>query len=164
MESLWSRHILDSVQLLPLAEHATRWLDLGSGGGFPGAVLAICFRGQQASVDLIESNRKKAAFLQTVLGKLSAPGRVHVMRIEDAAKLELEPEIVTARALAPLPELLRLSSPWLCRSSTGLFHKGRDYRAELKESLLSWSFDLVEHRSTIDPDGVVLRIGALRRR
>lgn len=162
LDSLWRRHILDSAQLAPLAREALRWLDLGSGGGFPGAVMAILLRERiGAAIDLVESNRKKAAFLQNVLTKLDTPVRIHARRIEDIKVLA--PEIVTARALAPLPLLLSLSERWLSSGSRGLFHKGRDYRAEVEESRDAWRFDLVEHHSVIAPEGVILEISNLRR-
>jgi 16S rRNA (guanine527-N7)-methyltransferase len=165
LNETWSRHILDSAQIAQLAPTEKRWLDLGSGGGFPGAVIAILLMERQgASIDLVESNRKKAAFLQTTLGRLKVPARVHPRRIEDAHKLVKVPEIVTARALAPLPVLLGLVLPWLGAGARGLFHKGRDYQSEIKESVQQWSFDLLEHRSIVDPEGVVLEIHHLRRR
>lgn len=156
---VWSRHILDSAQLLRLAPDARSWLDLGSGGGFPGLVMAILLSDRQgAYVDLVESNRKKAAFLQSVIGQLSLPARVHAVRIDDAHAAINAPDVVTARALAPLPMLLRLSEPWLSAGAAGLFHKGRDYRSEIEESAHQWRFDLLEHRSMIDPQSVILEI------
>src|SRR5690606_38293964 len=116
LDTLWSRHILDSAQIARLEPNALKWLDLGCGGGFPGAVLAILMRDRPgAHNDLVESNNKKAAFLRSVLGSFRAPARVHVARIEDAAVLVNQPEIVTARALAPLSKLLGLAEPWLTR-------------------------------------------------
>ena len=161
---IWSRHILDSAQLLKLAPQARHWLDLGSGGGFPGAVVAILLRDRSgASVDLVESNGKKAAFLKTVLGELQAPARVHVARIEAFSGGIGSVEIVTARALTALPHLLELASPWLADGARGLFHKGRDYRREIEESRDAWQFDLLEHASAVDPEGVILEISDLRR-
>jgi len=157
--ALWQRHILDSAQLFSLSTGATEWLDLGSGGGFPGAVIAILLTERSGGrISLVESNRKKAAFLQTTLGKLRAPATVFPSRIEDAAGKIPMPQIVTARALAPLPELIRLAWPWLSAGACGLFHKGRDYRAELANCADVWRFDLVEHRSVIDDAGVILEI------
>jgi 16S rRNA (guanine527-N7)-methyltransferase len=161
----WNRHIMDSAQLVRMAPSEKQWLDLGSGGGFPGAVVAILLREREgASVDLVESNRKKAAFLQTTLGQLEAPACVHARRVEDAYGIVKMPEIVTARALAPLPVLLGLVGRWLEVGARGLFHKGRDYRSEIEESVQHWSFDLLEHRSIVDPESVVLEIRNLRRR
>lgn len=164
LDSLWSRHILDSAQLFALKPRAKTWLDLGSGGGFPGAVIAILLAGREGGrIELVESNNKKAAFLKSVLGLLGAPARVHVCRIEDAVGRVEQPEIVTARALAPLPLLLELSQPWLERGATGLFHKGRDYAGEIAESRDGWRFDLVEHQSKIDPAGRILELSKLAR-
>ena len=157
--SLWQRHILDSAQLFSLERESTEWLDLGSGGGFPGAVIAILLSGTSGRrISLVESNRKKAAFLQTILGTLRAPATVFPLRIEDAAGKVPIPQVVTARALAPLPELIGLASPWLSAGARGLFHKGRDYRAELANCADAWQFDLVEHKSVIDDAGVILEI------
>ncbi|ODT31613.1 MAG: 16S rRNA (guanine(527)-N(7))-methyltransferase [Kaistia sp. SCN 65-12] len=159
----WERHILDSAQLLRLAPQAVRWVDLGSGGGFPGLVIALLLRGKDGvEIHLIESNRKKASFLQTVSGRFDLPARVHAKRIEDCHSLVREPQVVTARAVAPLPVLLALAGPWLAAGATGLFHKGRDYRSEVAESAHRWSFDLLEHTSMIDPQGVILEIRNLR--
>jgi 16S rRNA (guanine527-N7)-methyltransferase len=156
---LWRRNVLDSAQLFPLQPDAVDWLDLGSGGGFPGAVIAVLL-GERAGgrVSLVESNRKKAAFLQTILGKLRAPATVFPVRIEDAPGTVPKPQVVTARALAPLPDLIGLAAPWLRAGARGLFHKGRDYRAELANCAAAWRFDLVEHRSVIDDASVILDI------
>ncbi|CAG1012835.1 MAG: 16S rRNA (guanine(527)-N(7))-methyltransferase RsmG [Rhizobiaceae bacterium] len=162
LNELWSRHILDSAQLVRLAPNELRWLDLGSGGGFPGAVMAILLRERPgAKIDLIESNRKKAAFLQSTVGG-NGIAIVHAHRIEDVVGLVSAPQVVTARALAPLPKLLDLASPWLLAGARGLFHKGRDYRIELEESADHWRFDLIEHKSRINPEGVILDIRNLK--
>lgn len=159
----WQRHILDSAQLLALEPQARQWLDIGSGGGFPGLVVAFLLRERGGSIDLVESNRKKTGFLQAIVGEFDLPARIHARRIEDVHKLVRQPQVVTARALASLPLLLDLAAPWLTNGARGLFHKGRDYRAEVEESAHHWNFDLVEHASTIDPQGVVLDIRNLRK-
>lgn len=161
---VWERHILDSAQLARIEPQATRWVDLGSGGGFPGLILAFLLveRGG-ASIDLVESNRKKASFLQSVVGQFNLPARVVARRIDDSYPHVSAPQIVTARALASLSTLLDLSAPWLTTGTRGLFHKGRDYRAEVEESAHRWSFDLVEHPSMTDPHGVILELSNLRR-
>lgn len=164
LEALWSRHILDSAQLFALKPDAVSWLDLGSGGGFPGAILAILLIEREGGkIELVESNNKKAAFLKSVLGTVNAPAQVHICRIEDAYERVEMPEIVTARALAPLPRLLELAEPWLARGATALFHKGRDYAAEVTESRDAWRFDLIEHASKIDPAGRILEVSGLAR-
>lgn len=158
LESLWERHILDSAQLTPLAPAALRWIDLGSGGGFPGAVMAILLKERNGSkIALIESNRKKASFLQTTLAELDVSSEIHASRIEEA-RISFEPDVVTARALAPLNRLIGLAMPWLSSGAKALFHKGRDYRAEIEESAQRWTFDLIEHRSVIEPESVILEI------
>lgn len=165
LPELWSRHILDSAQILALGKGGRSWLDLGSGGGFPGAVLAILLReSPDARISLVESNSKKAAFLQTTLSSLGAPARVFAKRIEDAVTVVEQPDIITARALAPLERLLGLSSPWLLRGARALFHKGRDYAAEVTKCHDAWQFDLIEHRSALDGESVILEISGLARR
>lgn len=160
---VWQRHILDSAQLGRIEPTATRWVDLGSGGGFPGLVMAFLLAEREGgSIDLVESNRKKASFLQTVVGQFSLPARVVARRIDDSHALVSTPQIVTARALAPLSTLLDLSAPWLISGARGLFHKGRDYRTEVQESVHRWSFDLVEHPSVTDVGGVILELSNLR--
>jgi 16S rRNA (guanine527-N7)-methyltransferase len=164
LDQLWERHILDSAQLARLAPRSLQWIDLGSGGGFPGLVLAFLLAERSgANVALIESNRKKASFLQSIVGEFSLPSRILAQRIEATPTLVPEAEIVTARALAPLPALLDLASPWLTSGARALFHKGRDYRIELEESAHRWRFDLLEHRIMTEAQGVILEIGALRR-
>lgn len=163
LDDVWGRHILDSAQLARIAPEAKRWVDLGSGGGFPGLVLAfLLVERHGASIDLVESNRKKASFLQAVIGQFGLPARVVARRIDDSYALVSTPEIVTARALAALPALLDLSAPWLTKGSRALFHKGRDYRAEVEESTHRWAFDLVEHPSMTDAHGVILEVTDLR--
>lgn len=160
---VWRRHILDSAQLARIAPKASRWVDLGSGGGFPGLVIAFLLAERDdASIDLIESNRKKASFLQAIVGQFALPARIIARRIDDSYPLVSAPQIVTARALAPLSALLDLAAPWLTTGARGLFHKGRDYRAEVAESTQRWSFDLVEHASVTDAHGVILELSDLR--
>lgn len=163
LPDLWERHILDSAQLIRLAPEAHNWVDLGSGGGFPGAVVALLLADQTpAHVDLVESNHKKAAFLSSTLAGLNAPARVHACRIEESYSRVCVPEVVSARALAPLPRLLRLAQPWISRSTRALLHKGRDYRREIEESGNEWHFDLVEHEPMFGGEGAILEISRLR--
>lgn len=165
LDDIWNRHVLDSAQLAPLAPKAVRWLDLGSGGGFPGLVVAFLLQERPGGqIDLVESNRKKAGFLQAAIGQFSLPARVHARRIDEEIKGLAHPEVITARALAPLPLLLELAFPWLSVGARGLLHKGRDYGREIQESSLMWQYDLVEHRSRVDSDSVILDIAKLERR
>ncbi len=131
----WRRHILDSAQLFRhLPGPDIRLLDLGSGAGFPGLVLAIMGVGE---VHLVESDRRKAAFLREAARETGTEGvRVHVARIEDMAPLPVE--VVTARALAPLPRLLALAEPFLGPATTALFLKGRNLEAELTAARRHW--------------------------
>lgn len=161
-DHLWRRHILDSAQLARLAPAAERWTDMGSGGGFPGLVMGFLLADRGGSIDLIESNRKKAAFLQAAVGQFSLPARIIAKRVDQSYPLASRPDIVTARALAPLTSLLDLAAPWLTAGARGLFHKGRDYRQEVQESAHRWRFDLLEHKSLVDGEGVVLDIRNLR--
>lgn len=161
----WRRHVGDSAQLVDLAPDATHWADLGSGGGFPGMVIAILLQDMPGTrVELVESNRKKTAFLQAVKAKCAPLAVIHPARIEDVIGRIREPEIVTARALAPLHKLLDLTAPWLQHGSRALFHKGRGYASEIEDSHAKWTFDLVRHESRIDAESVILDITNLRPR
>jgi 16S rRNA (guanine527-N7)-methyltransferase len=165
LSEFWTRHVLDSAQLADIRPLTGNWLDLGSGGGLPGVILAI-LAGQkrEAMVQLVESKGKKAAFLQSVIGQTLSPGKVHVMRIEDAANMIKGVDVVTARALAPLKELIGLAFPWLSTGAAGLFHKGRDFRQEIELARDVWDFDLIEHRSAIDANSVILEISNVSQR
>lgn len=164
LDALWDRHIVDSAQLIQHAPTELRWLDIGSGGGLPGAVVAILLMEQPgASIHLIESNGKKAAFLKTVLGSLGAPATVENARIEASSVRSQRFDVVTARALADLSLLFTLSQPWLSAGARGLFHKGRDYRREVEETKDDWTFDLIEHPSVVDTEGVILDVSNLAR-
>jgi 16S rRNA (guanine527-N7)-methyltransferase len=164
LNEVWERHILDSAQVVKLGGDAKKWLDIGSGGGFPGLIIgSMVAERSGATIDLVESNRKKTGFLQAVIGELALPAKVHSKRIEDVHAVIKAPEILSARALAPLPLLLELSAPWLETGTVALFHKGRDYRQEIEDSAHQWRFDLVEHQSLTDAQGVILEIRNLRR-
>lgn len=164
LADLWWRHICDSAQLARLEPSAQSWLDLGSGGGYPGLVMGIFLKHRGGRIELVESNRKKAAFLGQAIAVLGVPGRVIPFRIKDAVAMAAQPEVVTARALAPLDELLGLAAPWLERGAHALFHKGRDYAAEIAESRRRWRFDLVEHPSMTEQGSAILDIRGLRPR
>ena len=130
---VWTRHIADSLQLVPLAPEAKCWVDLGSGGGFPGIVIA-CALAERAgtAVHLVESIGKKAAFLREAVNHLQVPATVHAVRIEDFVKNSgVRADVVCARALAPLDELLKLAQPILAKGSIGLFPKGQDVELSL---------------------------------
>jgi 16S rRNA (guanine527-N7)-methyltransferase len=130
---VWLRHIADSAQLLDLAPEAKRWVDLGSGAGFPGMVLAIRLAGQPgAMVHLVESDQRKCAFLREVARATGAPAEIHAARIESVPPDILTPvDAVTARALAPLPILLGFAKVWLTRGAVGIFPRGRTTESQL---------------------------------
>ena len=152
LNSIWTRHVADSAQALAVVSEATRWVDLGSGAGFPGLVTAILLADVDgAVVHLVESNSGKAAFLRTVARETGAPARIHPIRIEAfTAEFDGEADAVSARALAPLPELLRLCEPLLARGARGVFHKGQDFVSERDNATQSWGLDLVEYPSRIE--------------
>jgi 16S rRNA (guanine527-N7)-methyltransferase len=138
--TIWTRHIADSLQLLELAPEAKIWVDLGSGGGFPGLVLACALADRAgANVHLVESTAKKCAFLQAAADNLRLPAEIHCQRVEDfIPAFPTTPDVVTARALAPLPELLELAFPLLKRGAKGLFPKGQYVVSELAAASKCW--------------------------
>lgn len=165
---LWSRHMADGAQAFAALPTADRWLDLGSGAGFPGLVTAILLADRPgAHVTLVESNGRKAAFLSTVARELRLPVTVRSDRIESLAERGEPPldriDAVSARALARLDLLLALAAPWLLNGAAAVFHKGQDFASELDETTQSWAFDLIKHQSKTDPDGCIAVLTHVRR-
>jgi len=163
-EDFWQRHMLDSAQLLAHlppapAGRALKLADLGSGGGFPGLVLAILGAGE---VHLVESDGRKAAFLTEVSRETGCGARVHVARIEALAPLAAD--CVTARALAPLPKLLGYVARHLKPGGRALLLKGRDRERELTEARREWSMRMAERPSLSDPEGRILVVDSLARK
>ncbi len=155
---IWSRHVLDSLRLLPLIpDGATRGIDLGSGAGLPGLVLAIA---TGIPFALIESDRRKAAFLQEAARITAALVQVHCARIE-AVPLPPAP-LVTARALAPLDALLALAAPLLAPGGTALFPKGARAGEELEQARRTWRMEVAQHTAPGQP-GAILSITGLHR-
>jgi 16S rRNA (guanine527-N7)-methyltransferase len=165
LTDLWDRHIADSAQIFQLQPVPATWLDLGSGGGFPGVITAILLaeRGD-GWVHLVESNNKKAAFLRTALAETGARGGVHPLRIEAALDVVPDVDYVSARALADLDTLLGLINPWAARNPNlkAYLHKGRDYQTEIDNSRRRWHYDLVIHESIIEKGSVILEIDGIR--
>lgn len=156
---VWRRHILDSAQLFPLIpREARRLVDLGSGAGLPGLVLAIM---GVPDVHLIESDGRKAAFLREAVRITEAPATIHARRIDRVPAFIAD--VVTARALAPLPELLAISERFLGLDSICLFLKGRMVDEELTETLKTWHIRLDRRPSLTDPSGCILRLEAIAR-
>jgi 16S rRNA (guanine527-N7)-methyltransferase len=158
---IWSRHILDSAQLSKILPNARHWLDIGSGGGLPGLVLACQLRECGGSIDLVESNGKKAGFLRHVITKLDLPARVHAGRIEEVLPGLIQPDVVTARALAPLDDLIGYTKLLLKSGTMGLFPKGQDTEAELTEALRNWQFSYQLYVSQTDPRARIIQVIAL---
>jgi len=155
---IWTRHIADSLQLLDLAPHAKVWADLGSGAGFPGIVIACALADTEgAKVHLIESTGKKATFLREAVQVTGAPAVVHALRIEDFGDNAPESiDVVTARALAPLPKLLVLAYPLLKRGALSLFPKGQDVASQLTEATKYWKLEYSLIRSRTDEKAQIL--------
>jgi 16S rRNA (guanine527-N7)-methyltransferase len=162
---LWTRHVADSLQLIALAPQARVWADLGSGGGFPGVVLACALADTPgARVHLIERNAKKAAFLREAIRITASPGVVHLTEIGDNVDRITGPvECVSARALAPLHQLISFAEPLVRNGATALFMKGQDVEAELTEASTSWKLEPQLHPSRTG-DGWIVELRRIDRR
>ncbi len=159
LPQLWTRHIADSAQLRDIAPAALRWADLGSGGGFPGLVLAILLADKRdAQVHLIERDKRKAAFLQTVSRETGARAVVHAASVEETLPALDPVDVVTSRATAALDQLLRWSLPALQQGATGLFLKGRTAGAEIDALPAAALFDLSTLPSRTDPSGRIVSV------
>lgn len=154
---VWTRHVADSLSLERRLPPFQRAVDLGSGAGFPGLVIASVRNG--ATVDLIESNAKKAAFLRTVQRDVDLGGAVHAARIEDCGAALASADIVTARALASLDQLLGLVAPHIAPTTRCFFAKGRSHEQEINAATALWRFSMVKHESELEDGSVVLEIG-----
>ena len=164
LEDLWTRHIVDSAQIFGLVQHPIdHWVDLGSGAGFPGLVVAIMAMesGSPADVTLIESDARKCAFLRTVLRETGATAKVLTKRIEAAPSQNAN--ILSARALADLSTLLEYAERHLVPSGTALFHKGATWKKELPDAQEKWKFDHRVVTSTTEEGPVVLSIAGVAR-
>jgi 16S rRNA (guanine527-N7)-methyltransferase len=161
LPDVWKRHLWDSAQLAPLIPpQATTIVDLGSGAGFPGMVLAILLSDRPGlMVHLIESTQKKTRFLEEVARETSAKTKVHWARAEDVKGLKAD--VVTARAVAPLDRLFPLAYPFFSAGTVGLFLKGRSLNDELTATTKSWRLAATPIPSRSDPSGTVLRVTGL---
>lgn len=157
----WRRHVLDSAQLAPLVPPEARSIvDLGSGAGFPGLVLAIMLADRPGlRVHLVESTQKKCRFLEAVIAATGAPAEVHATRAEDLKGLKAD--VVTARAVAPLDRLFPLAHPFFRPDTIALFLKGRSLNDELTLATKSWRLAATPIPSRSDPSGIVLRVTGL---
>ncbi|MGD1037316.1 MAG: 16S rRNA (guanine(527)-N(7))-methyltransferase RsmG [Roseiarcus sp.] len=157
---VWTRHIADSAQLLALAPQARRWVDMGSGAGFPGMVIAIQLADVPAArVHCLESDRRKCAFLREVARATGAPAEIHPVRIESIDPETLAPvDAVTARALAPLPRLLEFAKVWIAQGAVGVFPRGRSAEAQLETIPAAHDFAIDIVASKLDPEAAIVRV------
>ncbi len=167
IDEIWTRHIRDSAQIWPLAKKylqsdtSQTWLDLGSGGGLPGLVMAILAKDDfpNLSFHLIESDQRKATFLRTVSRETKCRIEVHSKRIEDVDSIGAQ--VISARALASLADLLELSVPHIAPNATLFFPKGEKWQSEVEAAKESWSFSLQRNQSQTNPASAILEIGDL---
>ncbi len=163
---LWTRHISDSLQLVSLAPLAKIWVDFGSGGGFPGVVLAcVLAETSGAGVHLVERNAKKAAFLREALRVTNSSGTVHLADIGDSVdRISGQVDCVTARAVAPLHQLIDFAEPLVRRGAKALFLKGQDVDAELTEATKYWNIKPQLHSSRTGGHGWIVELDHIERR
>jgi 16S rRNA (guanine527-N7)-methyltransferase len=163
---VWTRHVADSLQLLDLAPDARTWADLGSGGGFPGLVIACALAETPvAKIHLVEKSPKKSAFLREAVRSLRLPALVHRVRIEDFIRSFSDSvDVVTARALAPLAELLGYVAPFVEKGAQALLLKGQDVDAELTRASKCWNIEYTLVPSRTDPRGRIVVVRRLERR
>jgi 16S rRNA (guanine527-N7)-methyltransferase len=166
LPNLWTRHISDSLQLLTLAPSAKIWADLGSGGGFPGVVLACALAETSgAAVHLVERNAKKAAFLREALRVTNSPGTVHLTDIGDSVdRITGSVDCVTARAVAPLHQLIGFAEPLVRQGAKALFLKGQDVEAELTEATKYWNIKPHLHSSRTSGHGWIVELDQIEPR
>lgn len=163
LPDLWTRHFEDSAQLFDLAPPVDHWVDLGSGGGFPGLVIAILATefATPKQITLVESDTRKATFLRQVLRETGANGQVISKRIEDIAPLQAD--VLSARALADLPTLCTFADQHLRPDGIALFPKGARWQEELDAARESWHFDCKSYPSVTEPSAVILKMKGLSR-
>ncbi|MGY9051177.1 MAG: 16S rRNA (guanine(527)-N(7))-methyltransferase RsmG [Alphaproteobacteria bacterium] len=160
IEDIWGRHIADSLQLLKfMPADMKSYIDLGSGAGIPGFVLAIYYNDPAINFHLIESNHKKCAFLQTASAHCSIETIIHEDRIENLCiDNSLKADVITARALAPLSKLIEFCSPFMWKKTVLLLQKGKDVKRELTNSSIYLNMDVDIEPSEVDADSSILII------
>ena len=159
----WSRHVLDSAQLLDRRPDARTWADLGAGAGFPGIVLSILLKhseGPAPQVYLVESLAKRCRFLHAVVDDLGLPATVINDRAEN---VRLKVDVVTARAVAPMTKLLGFAEGFIHKGADAWFLKGENVESELADAGKVWKFDVEQYESISDPRGRVIHVRRLRR-
>ena len=164
LNSVWSRHFADSLQILPLLrDHDRQFLDLGSGGGLPALPLAIGLKGTNHQFTLIEPNGRKVSFLRTVARELGLNIAVEGRRSDQIDSRETPiPDVITSRALAALPALCGWMQPFFAPQTRAILHKGREHVEELAEAVPHWDFNVVVTKSDTDAEGVLLTLTDLR--
>ena len=163
LPELWTRHIADSAQLVPLIPDARVWADLGAGAGFPGLVTAILLRDSPgAKVHLVESNNRKCAFLREVARETGAPAVIHAGRIEEVIPELGGVDAVSARALAPLPQLLLWAKRLIDAGSIGLFLKGQEFKNESANIDPTLGYEVSAYPSQTNPAGRILMVSKSR--
>jgi 16S rRNA (guanine527-N7)-methyltransferase len=162
LHDLWQRHILDSVQVFELAQGSGHWVDLGSGGGFPGIVVTILNQEvQNFRITMVESDQRKCAFLRTAIRELGLTASVQTERIEQLDGLEAD--ILSARALADLTQLLDFAELHLNSDGTALFPKGQNWQREDSDAKQVWSYALEAVESKTKPAAAILKIKDITR-
>lgn len=161
-DDVWQRHIIDSVQLFALQPDSRRWLDLGSGGGLPGIILGILLSEVGGHIHLVEANARKCAFLRSVARETGAAATVHQKRVENCiAGFVGDVDVVTARALAPLSQLVEWTQEVVGEGALGLFPKGQDVNSELTDAAKLWKigYELIVSRT--DCAARIVRINSI---
>lgn len=161
---LWRRHVLDSLQLIgQIPADATKIVDVGSGAGFPGLIIACAMAERPGvNVTLVEKSVRKCEFLEAAIAEVGLPARVLNVRIEEAPREKFD--LMTARALAPLPRLLGYGYAWLKPSGNAVLMKGKDAAAELAEARKDWTFDVSDRASLSSAEGRILTISTIKPR
>lgn len=163
LDDLWTRHFVDSIQIFDCVEAVNSWVDMGTGGGFPGAVVAILAKEKkpELAVSLVESDQRKATFLRTVMRETGVKATVLAKRIE--AVDPLDASVLSARALADLGQLLGFAERHLNENGTALFQKGATWEKEVEAARAGWHFDLEKITSVTEPEAAILKIRNIAR-
>lgn len=164
IEDLWSRHFIDSAQLYDLAANSVEhWADLGSGGGFPGLVIAILAQGEAMPlrITLVESDARKSAFLRTVLRETGVAASVITERAENVPPLDAS--VVSARALAPMAKLLTFAHRHLAQDGVALLPKGQNWEKEVRDAQSAWRFSYRIDKSVLEQNSVILSVTGVGR-
>lgn len=163
LSDVWQRHVADSAQLTELVDGAPMWLDIGSGGGFPGLVVAAIMQehSPETAFTFVESDQRKCVFLKTAAREMNLRVSIITSRIEKIKPLSAN--VISARALAPLPHLLSFIDQHLAKNGVALLQKGENWRKELESAQQEWSFDCDVIDSKTDDAAVILKVANLKK-